>query len=107
MREEPESPVVLLVVAAALIVWAGISVGLTFFHLGGWETPVALTIAVVKASGIGLWFMELRHARVSVRVAILAAISLFVLLVGLTTLDVFTRAPAPLFVPDENFRRGG
>lgn len=105
MSEKPEPVIPLVVVGVVLLALAAISFGLSFFSLGAWETPIALVIATIKALGIGGWFMELRHARVSVRVAILGAISLFVLLVGLTTLDVYTRTPAPLNVPLENSPR--
>lgn len=101
MSERPEPVGVLILVGVVLLLLAAVSFVVSFFALGPWETPVALTIAAVKAFGIGGWFMELRHARVSIRVAILGAISLFVLLVGLTTLDVCTRAPPPLLVPEQ------
>lgn len=105
MSERPEPVGLLVWVGIVLLGLAALSFLLSFLALGAWETPIALLIAATKALGIGLWFMELRHARVSVRVAILGAISLFVLLVGLTTLDVFTRAPPPLLVPHENTER--
>jgi cytochrome c oxidase subunit 3 len=89
----------LLLVAAALFVLVGASFLLSFAPLGPWAAPVALSFSAVKALLIAWYFMELREARTSLRAAALAAVLLFLLLVGLTTADVATREPAPLLPP--------
>lgn len=98
-REEPESTSLLVGVGIVLLILAAISFGLSFLRLGAWETPVALGIGALKALGIALWFMELRHAPTVLRAVAVAGLALFVLLVSLTAADVATRIPAPMAVP--------
>ncbi|WP_373047307.1 cytochrome C oxidase subunit IV family protein [Vulgatibacter sp.] len=95
MSERPQPTALLLVVGALALALVGLSWLLAGLDLGAWGTPVALGIAAIKALLIAWYFMELREARTSLRVAALAALLLFVLLVGLSTVDVATREPPP------------
>lgn len=89
----------LLAVAAALFLLVLAAWLLSHVDLGGWAVPLALSISGAKAFLIAWYFMELHEARTSVRASVVAAILLFVLLVGLTAVDVGTRAPPPLLSP--------
>jgi cytochrome c oxidase subunit 4 len=80
----------------ALLVLTGSSFGASFLHLGAAAVPIALSIAVVKATVVVLAFMELRHEGASTRVALFAGIAMVVLLVFFVVADVVMRAPAPL-----------
>lgn len=82
----------------ALLLLAAGSYGLSFVRLGAWALPLALLIAAAKASLVVLVFMELRREAASVKLASLAAILLFLLLVTLTAADVATRV-TPTLVP--------
>lgn len=96
----PRSTPSLLLVGAATLALVGLSWGMAQVDLGSWSTPVALGIATVKAGLIAWFFMELGEMRTSVRVAAVASLLLFLLLVGLATTDVATRVPPPLLPPE-------
>ena len=46
----------------ALMVLTGLTVWASFQHLGIWNTPVALAIAITKATLVALFFMHLRYS---------------------------------------------
>jgi cytochrome c oxidase subunit IV len=85
-----------VVTAILLLVFTGLTIGLAFVPLGAWQTPIALTIAAIKALLVALFFMHLRVSRVSTRLAALAGlIWLGILLTG-TLDDVITRGWLPV-----------
>jgi cytochrome c oxidase subunit IV len=80
----------------ALALLTGLTFGLSTIGMGGWSLPVALVIAVTKASIVALFFMHLwDHPGVS-RVVLVAAVMFVVLLSTLVVADVMTRFPAAL-----------
>ena len=76
-----------------------LSFGMSFVPLGAFATPVAVGIAVVKGSLVVAIFMELIESPASLRFAALAGLLLLVLLASLLSVDVLTRAAAPLVPP--------
>jgi cytochrome c oxidase subunit IV len=83
----------------ALLVCTGLTVGASLVDMGWANTPVALTIAIVKALLVLLVFMELRH---STRMTLLtAAAGFFWLVLMITTfmMDYWTRMAVFLPVP--------
>ncbi len=50
-----------LSIAALLFVLTGITVGLSFVHIGGWNAVIAIGVASVKASLVALFFMHLKY----------------------------------------------
>lgn len=84
--------------AAVLFLWAA-SFALSFVPLGGAALPVALAIAALKAVLVALFFMELARESLSIKMTMMAALSLAVLLGGLMIADIVTRdaprAPVP------------
>ena len=84
------------------LTWAGLlaltatSFALSYAHLGGLGTPVALGIALLKATLVALVFMELLVEPFTVRVTLVAGFAFVVLLVFFVVADVVTRAPALL-----------
>jgi cytochrome c oxidase subunit 4 len=87
----------------ALLVLAGVSLLLSRAALGAFAVPVALAIAVLKASVVAAVFMEVARERVSIHVAVATGIGMLILLVGLTVADVVTREVAPLTPPRIDF----
>jgi cytochrome c oxidase subunit 4 len=81
--------------AVLITLWAA-SFGLSYAHLGAAALPVALAIAAIKATLVFLVFMELALESFSIRFAIVAAISMIALLIGLMAADVATRPTPPL-----------
>jgi cytochrome c oxidase subunit 4 len=77
----------------ALLLLATGSLVLSRVHLGG--LAVALVIATVKAILVLWFFMHLSTQKASSRLAVLTAVTLIGLLVGLTALDVETRHTFP------------
>jgi cytochrome c oxidase subunit 4 len=89
----------LLCTLLALVLLAGLSLGLRFAHMGGYSYPVALGIALVKAVLVVLFFMEILAEKASVRFAFAAGLALVALLLALMVADVMTRAASPLTPP--------
>jgi caa(3)-type oxidase subunit IV len=79
---------------AALLLLASVSLVLSRFHLSG-GMVVALLIALAKACAVLWFFMHLVEEHASSRFAVLVALSLMVLLITLTTVDVATRHTFP------------
>lgn len=82
----------------ALVLLAGLSLGLRFAHMGALGLPVALSIAGLKALLVVVFFMELLTERASVRFAFVAGVTLLGLLVVLVVADIVTRG-APSHYP--------
>jgi len=96
---------------AYLLVWLGLcaltllSFLLSRLALGAAETPVALIIAVVKSSLVGLFFMHLLEERLRTAFVPIVTLGFIVLLISLVVTDVMTRhtfprAPAPVKWPE-------
>jgi caa(3)-type oxidase subunit IV len=89
----------LLLAGAVLLLLAALSFALSFFGLGKLALPVALLIAVGKASTVLYVFMEVGRIPTSAKLGVLAALAMFALLLGLMVADVATRGAAPLAPP--------
>jgi cytochrome c oxidase subunit 4 len=83
----------------ALLLLAGLSLGLRFAHLASLNVPVALSIAAIKAVLVAVFFMEILVEKATVRFAFAACLSLFALLLALLVADVVTRSAPPLGNP--------
>jgi cytochrome c oxidase subunit 4 len=84
-------------VFAALMALTGLTVWASFLHLGVWNTPVALAIAVTKGLLVVLIFMHLRHSpRLTFFVAVSAVLWLAFLIL-ITTSDYLTRPWLPIY----------
>jgi cytochrome c oxidase subunit 4 len=81
--------------AALFALWA-LSFALSYVHLGSAALPLALTIAAIKAALVVLFFMELLHESLSMKLALLSAGALLAVLIGLVVADVATREAPPL-----------
>ena len=86
-------------VALALFVLAGASFALSFVHLGAMTVPVAMAISLAKALLVAIFFMELIAQRFVNRFAVIGALTMILLLVGLMLADVATRSVPPLLPP--------
>jgi cytochrome c oxidase subunit 4 len=83
----------------ALMLLAGLSLGLRFAHLGPFAMALALGIAAVKATIVGLVFMELAFEKPSIRFAFAAGILMIGVMLALMIGDVVTRVAPPLANP--------
>ena len=85
------APRTAVIVCAALLVLAGVSIALAYLGLGGWSTVANLFIAAVQAVLIGAFYMRLRYAGGLSRLVVLAALLWFAILLVGTLDDVLTR----------------
>jgi cytochrome c oxidase subunit 4 len=78
-------------VFVTLIALTLLTVGLSFLELGAWHTTVGVLIGVVKATLVGLFFMDLLHSSRASWLAVLAGLFWLLLLMTLTLSDYLTR----------------
>ena len=87
-----------LLVYLALLVLLAMTVGASFLDLGILHTPVAITIAFIKAMLVLLFFMGLRHSDNLTRLYAAAGFIWLLILFSLTLTDYLTRVwVSPLF----------
>ncbi|MDA0746753.1 MAG: cytochrome C oxidase subunit IV family protein [bacterium] len=75
----------------ALLVLTGVTVWVAFLDLGALNTVVALTIAVIKATLVVLWFMHVIHSNRLTWVFAGAGFVWLILLIGITMCDFISR----------------
>ena len=81
---------------AALLVLLGITVGVSYIHLG-WLNPVAaVAIAGVKAMIIIMYFMHVRYSKRMIWVFVAAGFLWLTIMFTLSFGDYFTRSYMPL-----------
>jgi cytochrome c oxidase subunit 4 len=80
-----------LAVFVALLVLTGITVAAAFLDLGPVNTPVALVVASLKAFLVLAFFMHLKVSHRLVWVFVGAALVMFLLLLGFTVGEGFSR----------------
>jgi len=95
MAEHVVSKRTYFAVFIALIILAGLTTALAFIDLGPFNTVVALTIAVAKASLVALFFMHLRWSSRLLHFVGVAALLWLAILISLALSDVFTRDWVP------------
>ena len=84
-------------VFAALMVLTALTVWAAYLHLGVWNTPVALTIAVAKALLVALIFMHLRSAPRLTILVVFASVLWLAFLIVITVSDYLTRPWLPIY----------
>lgn len=81
----------LVLVLAALLALTLLSWAVSHLHLGWASVVIALGIALVKASVVLYWFMELPHVSTAARITMLVTLSFIALLCAGTIADVALR----------------
>ena len=76
---------------AALLAGTALTIQVAFLDLGHLNIYMAMTIAVIKALLVVLFFMHLRYSSSLTKLFVSAGILWFAILVALTTSDYFTR----------------
>ena len=76
--------------ASVLALWA-VSWWLSSLDLGHWNLPVAVGVALVKATLVVLFFMELSRATFSIKLTLVTAAALALTLGAFMVADVMTR----------------
>jgi cytochrome c oxidase subunit 4 len=79
----------------ALMVLTGLTVWVATFDLGRWNAIVALSIAVVKATLVVLYFMHVRYSSKLTWVFVCAGVIWLIILFAFTLSDFLTRGWVP------------
>jgi cytochrome c oxidase subunit IV len=91
------APKAYFAVFAALMLFTALTVWAAFQHLGVWNTPVALTIAVTKAILVALIFMHLKDSPRLTILVVAASVLWLAFLIVITVSDYVTRAWLPIY----------
>jgi len=86
-------------VFAALMLFTALTVWAAFQHLGAWNTPVALAIAVTKATLVILFFMHVRYSPKLTAIVISASLLWLAMLFVITLSDYLSRSWLPIYSP--------
>ena len=76
---------------AALMVLTGITVGVSFINLGPFNFPVAISIAIVKATLVILFFMHVKYSSRLTKLIIATGFFFLTVLFVLTMSDYVSR----------------
>jgi cytochrome c oxidase subunit 4 len=75
----------------ALMVLTGVTVAVAFVNLGAWNFPVALAIAITKATLVVLFFMHVKYSSRLTKMVVGMAFFFLFCLFGLTMTDYLSR----------------
>ncbi len=78
-------------VFAALLVLTGVTVGVSYIDLGGYNVVVALLVAGVKASLVAMFFMHLLYDSKLNLIIFLTSIAFLVIFITFTLFDTMRR----------------
>jgi len=87
----------LATILGVLLVLTVATVAVTYVDLGMFNLFIALVIALVKATLVGLYFMHLRWDRPFNAIVLVTSLLMVVLFIGLTLMD--TKAYQPDIIP--------
>jgi len=86
------SPKVYALILLALLVGTAVTIGASYLDMGPWNPVVALAIAVTKATLVVLFFMHVKYSSKLMKLTVGAGVFTFLILVGMSLSDYFTRA---------------
>lgn len=86
------APRTYLGVFAALVLLTALNVGLSFINMGAFNGAFALTIAVVEAGLVVLFFMHVRYSSRVLKLTIVAGIFTLAVLMTMSMSDYISRA---------------
>jgi cytochrome c oxidase subunit 4 len=78
-------------VFGVLLVLTAVTVAAAFVHLGNFNFPIALSIAIVKATLVVLFFMHVKYSSRLTKMFVGTAVFFLVILLGLTLTDYLSR----------------
>jgi len=81
----------LAVILTLLLALTGVTVAVSYIHLGFFNVPVALTIASLKAALVLLFFMHLRYEGPVIRYSFITTVLFLAIMIGFTFWDVAFR----------------
>lgn len=78
-------------VLAVLLLLTGVTVGISYVHLGFLNVPVALAIACAKVTFVLLFFMHLKYEGPIIVISFLSTVAFLMIMIGFTFWDVAFR----------------
>lgn len=86
------SPRVYATILLCLLVGTALTIGASYLELGPWNPVIAILIACVKATLVVLFFMHVKYSSKLTKLTVGAGVFTFLILVGMSLADYFTRA---------------
>jgi cytochrome c oxidase subunit 4 len=86
------SPVVYIIIFAALLAGTALTVVASYIELGIFNPILAIGIAVIKATLVVLFFMHVKYSTKLTKLTVGAGVFTFMILIGMTLSDYFSRA---------------
>jgi cytochrome c oxidase subunit 4 len=99
MSEHVVARKVYFIIFGALMVGTALTVWVANLDLGRWNAVVALSIAVIKATLVVLYFMHVRYSSKLTWVFVSAGLVWLIILFALTLSDYLTRTWVPIASP--------
>ena len=81
----------LAAVLIILLIFTGVTVGVSYFDMGVLNVPIALGIACFKVSLVLLFFMHLKYESIAIKISFLSTIGFLAIMISLTFLDIAYR----------------
>ncbi|MBU1565626.1 MAG: cytochrome C oxidase subunit IV family protein [Proteobacteria bacterium] len=81
----------LAVVLVILLALTGVTVGVSYIHMGFFNVPVALAVACLKVTFVLLFFMHLKYEGRVIVLSFLSTITFLIIMIGFTFWDVAFR----------------
>jgi cytochrome c oxidase subunit 4 len=81
-----------IIVWIALLILTGVTVAAAQFHFGALNVWIALGIATLKSSLVVAVFMHMKYESPLFKIALLSALAILAIFIGLTFLDVLYRS---------------
>ena len=82
-----------VLVWVALLILTGVTVAVAQYHFGALNVWIALGIATLKSSLVIAVFMHMQYETPLFKLALLAALAILAIFIGLTFFDVLYRTP--------------
>jgi cytochrome c oxidase subunit 4 len=86
------SPLIYLTIVGILLVLTATTVAASYIEMGVFNPIVALAIAAIKMMLVVLFFMHVKYSPRLTKLTVGAGLFTFLVLVGMTLADYFTRA---------------
>jgi cytochrome c oxidase subunit 4 len=81
-----------IIVWIALLILTGVTVAAAQFHFGALNVWIALGIATLKSSLVVAVFMHMKYETPLFKIALLSALAILAIFIGMTFLDVLYRS---------------
>ena len=78
-------------VLLVLLILTGVTVGVSYIHLGFLNIPIALAIATTKVTFVLLFFMHLKYEGRVINISFISTVGVLVILISFTFWDVAYR----------------